>query len=69
MLKVENIMVEDVVTVEADEVATKAVELMNKHEIGCLIVTKHGKPIGIVTERDLLKRVLAKSKKPAKLKI
>jgi CBS domain-containing protein len=69
MLKVENIMVEDVVTVEADEVATKAVELMNKHEIGCLIVTKQGKPIGIVTERDLLKRVLAKSKKPAKLKI
>jgi CBS domain-containing protein len=69
MLKVENIIVEDVVTVEADEVATKAVELMNKHEIGCLIVTKHGKPIGIVTERDLLKRVLAKSKKPAKLKI
>ncbi len=69
MLKVENIMVEDVVTVEADEVATKAVELMNKHEIGCLIVTKHGKPIGLVTERDLLKRVLAKSKKPAKLKI
>jgi CBS domain-containing protein len=69
MLKVENIIVEDVVTVEADEVATKAVELMNKHEIGCLIVTKQGKPIGIVTERDLLKRVLAKSKKPAKLKI
>jgi len=33
MLKVENIIVEDVVTVEADEVATKAVELMNKHEI------------------------------------
>jgi CBS domain-containing protein len=69
MLKVENIMVEDVVTVEADEAATKAVELMNKHEIGCLIVTKHGKPIGIVTERDLLKRVLAKSKKPEKLKV
>jgi len=69
MLKVENIMVEDVVTVEADEAATKAVELMNKHEIGCLIVTKHRKPIGIVTERDLLKRVLAKSKKPEKLKV
>jgi CBS domain-containing protein len=69
MLKVEDIMVEDVVTVEADEAVTKAVELMNKHEIGCLIVTKHRKPIGIVTERDLLKRVLAKSRKPEKLKV
>ncbi|RLI41277.1 hypothetical protein DRO69_11780 [Candidatus Bathyarchaeota archaeon] len=69
MLKVEDIMVENVVTVDADEAVTKAVELMNKHEIGCLIVTKHRKPIGIVTERDLLKRVLARSRKPEKLKV
>ncbi len=69
MLKNEDIMVEDVVTVEADETVTKAVGLMNKHEIGCLIVTKHGKPIGIVTERDLLQRVLAESRKPENLKV
>jgi len=69
MLKNEDIMVDDVITVEADEPVMKAVEIMNKHEIGCLIVTKQGKPIGIVTERDLLKRVLAKSRKPEKLKV
>jgi len=69
MLKNEDIMVDDVITVESDEPVTKAVEIMNTHEIGCLIVTKQGKPIGIVTERDLLKRVLAKSRKPEKLKV
>lgn len=66
MLKVEDIMVEEVITVEADETVMRAVKLMNKHEIGCLIVTKSRKPIGIVTERDLLKRVLAGSRDPEK---
>jgi len=69
MLKVEDIMVEEVITVEADTTVMRAVKLMNKHEIGCLIVTKSGKPIGIVTERDLLKRVLAESRDPEKARI
>ncbi len=69
MLKVEDIMVEEVITVEADETVMRAVKLMNKHEIGCLIVTKSRKPIGIVTERDLLKRVLAGSRDPEKTRI
>lgn len=69
MLKVEDIMVEEVITVEADETVMRAVKLMNKHEIGCLIVTKSKKPIGIVTERDLLKRVLGESRDPEKTRI
>jgi signal-transduction protein with cAMP-binding, CBS, and nucleotidyltransferase domain len=35
---------------------------MNEREIGCLIVTENDRPIGILTERDLLKRILVKSK-------
>jgi len=63
-LRVEDVMVEDVVTVEADATVKKAVSLMNKNEIGCLIVVKHGKAVGIVTERDMLNRVLAESRNP-----
>lgn len=69
MLKVEDVMVEKVVTIEAGKSAREAVELMNKHEIGCLVVAIKGKPVGIVTERDFLKRILAKSKNPEKVKI
>jgi predicted transcriptional regulator len=69
MLNVEDVMVEEVKTVEADATVMMAVKLMNVHEIGCLIVTKSSKPIGIVTERDLLKRVLAESRDPEKTKI
>jgi len=62
-------MVEDVITVEEETTVKKAVELMNKHEIGCLIVLKRGKPAGIVTERDMLNRILLKSKDPEKIKV
>ncbi len=68
-LKVEDVMVEDVVTVEDDVTVRKAVAIMNKYEIGCLIVTKRGKPVGIVTERDMLTRVLAESRNPERTKI
>jgi CBS domain-containing protein len=61
--KLRKIMIEKVVTVEPKTTVKKAAELMNLHEIGCLIVVDHGKPVGILTERDMLKRVICKSKK------
>lgn len=63
-LKVEDAMIEDVVTIDADATVKKAVDLMNKHEIGCLIVIRVGKAVGIVTERDMLNRVLAQNRNP-----
>ena len=68
-LNVEDVMVEEVVTVEADATVQRAVGLMNKYEIGCLVVVLRGKPVGIITERDMLKRVLAKSRDPGKIKV
>jgi CBS domain-containing protein len=69
LLKVEDIMVEGVITIDADAPVIKAVRIMNENEIGCLIVTRKGKAIGIVTERDLLKRVIGKSKNPKTTKV
>jgi CBS domain-containing protein len=68
-LNIEDVMVEEVVTIDADATVQEAVRLMNKHEIGCLIVVLKGKPVGIITERDMLKRVLAKSRDPKKIKV
>jgi len=69
MLKVEDIMVEDVITVDSDASVMEAVKLMNKNEIGCLIVIRREKAVGIITERDLLKRVIAKLRDPKKTKV
>ena len=68
-LKVRDVMVKNVITVGAETTVKEAAKLMNKHEIGCLVVMKREKPVGIVTERDMLKRVLLKSKDPKKTKV
>jgi CBS domain-containing protein len=69
MMKVEDVMIEGVVTIDSDASVMKAVKMMNENEIGCLIVTRRGKAVGIVTERDLLARVIAKSKNPKKTRV
>lgn len=68
-LKVEDVMTEDVVTVEAKATVKEAVDVMNKNDIGCLIVVKDEKAIGIVTERDMLTRVLARGLDPGHTRV
>ncbi len=62
-------MVENVIVIQPNDTMKKAAELMNLHEISCLVVTNSGKPVGIVTERDMLKRVINCSKIPSKTKV
>ena len=69
LIKINDIMVKDVITVAPQENIKKAAELMNKNEIGCLIVVEDGKPIGIVTERDMVNRVLLSKKKLGKIEV
>jgi len=68
-LKVEDVMVEDVISVSEKATVREAAELMDKHEIGCLVVVKKGKPVGIVTETDMVKRVIVKPVEPEKTKV
>lgn len=68
-LEIYDIMRSKVVTGRASISVKEAVDIMNKHGIGCLVVVEKENPIGIVTERDLLKRVLAESKDPRKINV
>jgi CBS domain-containing protein len=64
-LLVKDVMSSPVITIEENAPANKVAELMDKHGFGCIIVTgKSTKPLGIITERDLVGRVLAKNAKP-----
>lgn len=66
---VKDVMSSPVVTIEENAPVNRAAELMDKHNLGCIIVTnKEGKPLGIITERDLVARVLTKNVKPSTLK-
>jgi len=68
-LLVKDVMSSPVITTQEDAPANKVAELMDKHGLGCIIVTGKGaKPLGIITERDLVGRVLAKNVKPDSVK-
>ena len=68
-LKVKDVMVTNIITIEAGATARKAAELMNRHDIGCIIVVNYDKPIGIVTERDMLKRIMLQGRDPRRGRI
>jgi len=68
-LQVKDVMVTNIITIEAWASVKKAAELMNRHDIGCIIVVDGARPIGIVTERDMLKRVLLQMRDPHKVRV
>jgi CBS domain-containing protein len=61
-LKVQDAMIREVVTLDENATVREAAKIMNKFEIGSLIIVSKGKAVGIVTERDLLKRVVAEAR-------
>jgi CBS domain-containing protein len=66
---VKDIMSSPVVTTEEEAPSNKVALLMDENDLGCVIVTnKEGKPLGIITERDLVIRVLSKNLKPDAVK-
>ncbi|MBT0159796.1 CBS domain-containing protein [Candidatus Bathyarchaeota archaeon A05DMB-2] len=66
---VRDAMSSPVLTLDEDETSNKVAKLMDENNLGCVIVTnKAGKPLGIITERDLVKRVLSKNLKPDAVK-
>lgn len=68
-MKVRDLMVKKVVTVEQDTSVYEAVKLLNKNRIGCLVVVYDDDIVGILTERDLLERVLEKCRNPKEIEI
>jgi CBS domain-containing protein len=54
--KIEKIMSHNVASLDISKIAADAAALMSEKKVGSVIVTKNGKPYGIVTERDLIRR-------------
>jgi CBS domain-containing protein len=57
--KIADIMSRDVVSTATGTLMDQAARIMGERHIGSLIAEEFGTPVGIVTERDLLTRVLA----------
>ena len=60
MPSVKDIMTKTVITVGVDCSVFEAAELMNSKEIGSLVIVQGEAPVGIITERDIVRRIVAK---------
>ncbi|MFQ6052184.1 MAG: cyclic nucleotide-binding/CBS domain-containing protein [Candidatus Hydrothermarchaeota archaeon] len=66
---VKDIMIEEVLFTDVSSSIIEVANLMSTKDVGSLIVTKNEKPVGIITERDILKKVVAKGLDPKETKV
>lgn len=64
--KVKDVMSYPVISVLSTDPISEAVSKMINHEIGAVLVNAGGRTEGIITERDLIKRVIYEGKDPSK---
>lgn len=62
-------MRQKVVTVQVGTTVREAVEVLNENNCSSLVVLQNGRPVGIITERDILKRVIPTCQDPDKTKV
>ena len=59
---VNDVMSKNVLMINESTSLQEAAQNMKKLNIGCVIVTDEGKPVGIVTERDFVTKVVAEGR-------
>jgi CBS domain-containing protein len=66
---VNEIMIKDVVSIQSDDTVMDACKTYRDQGVGCLVVMKKNLVVGIVTERDIIERVIIDQKNPKKAKV
>ncbi len=54
--KISHIMTKDIISIESNASVSEVALTMTKNDVGAVVVTKQGTPVGIITEVDILKR-------------
>lgn len=62
---VDSLMHRPVVSADADAFVAEAARVMERHRVGCLVVSRGDEVVGIVTERDVVFRIVAAGRDPA----
>jgi CBS domain-containing protein len=61
-VRIQDIMVKNVITLRPEAAVQEAVELMLTHKIGCIPVVEKGELLGLITETDILRLYLEQLK-------
>lgn len=61
-IKVKDIMNKDIITIDIDTTITNAAKIMTDNNIGFLPVLNKGSIVGVLTDRDIINRIISKEK-------
>lgn len=69
LLLVRDVMVSPVITVQEDDSIAEVAKIMDEQGVGSVVVVgRDGEPVGVITARDIVRKVVAKGRDPAKVK-
>ena len=69
MGQIRDIMEKDVITIENDKTAQDAAKIIAEKDISFLVIMNDGKPEGILSESDFVRKIAAEDKKASEIKI
>ena len=62
MGQIRDIMCKDVITIEDDKNAADAAKIISENDISFLVIIKDGLPIGVLREKDFVRKLAAEDK-------
>jgi len=68
MLEVGDIMTPKVITEDEDTPVTQISKDMELSGVGSVVITRDGKPVGIITDRDIALKITMKNRIPGEIK-
>jgi len=68
-MKVKEIMSFPAITEDEEASAAVILKHMELSRIGCVVITKEGKPVGITVDRDIAAKVMMKDRDPDEVKV
>ncbi|RMW38934.1 MAG: CBS domain-containing protein [Nitrosopumilus sp.] len=69
MAHVRDIMQKNIITIEHDKTVYDAASILKEKEISFLVIIRDEKPIGVISERDIVQKVAAQDQKASSIKI
>ena len=67
MGQIRDIMEKDVITIENDKTAQDAAKIIAEKDISFLVIMNEGKPQGVLSESDFVRRIAVEDKKSSEL--
>ena len=58
-MKISTLMTQPVLRIDEESTVQQAAEVMGREHVGALLVTRRGEDIGIITERDIISKIIA----------